>query len=371
MAIDKALNPLASQRVQNAADGEAGLVGPTSADQPVLAKPVDRGLLVLRAAGAAHRRDDLDSTPPLGLTPMNRARVSSRKLDGDGRPGSMTGRPRVPSQGLGDAPLARHPIEPLTGRSSRWLGAASPPSGPHGPPLAAERSPSSEVPRASAGRSRRSLRRSGLILGVGAVVITVVVTLRGAFGNDSSFPVPSEATLAGLSVPQRIVAVSESQVGYSTEPSNSYCNKFSAYWDAGTGGCPSGETAEEWCADFAAWAWQKAGVNFTYGYGSGEINGAAASFYEWAIAYGQWHPATSGYVAAPGDVAVYGLSVGADPSAAHVAIVTDDAPGQAGPDVVNGDGDRTGFSVVETGTNQLHASADQQVSTLAGYVSPP
>ena len=182
---------------------------------------------------------------------------------------------------------------------------------------------------------------------------------------------PSEATLAGLSVPQRIVAIAESQVGYSTEPSNSYCNKFSAYWDAGTAGCPSGETSEEWCADFAAWAWQEAGVPFTYGYGPGEINGGAVSFYEWGVANGEWHPATSGYVASPGDVAVYGLSLGADPSAVHVAIVTDDAPGQPGPDVVNGDGDRTGFSVVETGTDQATADAGNGDSILAGYVSPP
>ena len=222
-----------------------------------------------------------------------------------------------------------------------------------------------------------TLRRFGLILGVGAVVIILVATLHGVFGNQGvfgntdSFPVPSEATLAGLSLPQRIVAIAKSQVGYRTEPSISYCNKFSAYWDAGTEDCPGGERAEEWCADFAAWAWQKAGVHFTYGYDPGEINGAAVSFYEWAVANGEWHPATSGYVAAPGDVAVYGLSLGADPSAVHVAIVTRDAPGQRGPDVVNGDGNRTGFSVVETGTGQVRADTGPDDSTLAGYVSPP
>jgi hypothetical protein len=223
-------------------------------------------------------------------------------------------------------------------------------------------------------RSRRpgkSVRRFGLILGAGAVVIILVVTLHGVFGNADSFPVPSEATLASLSVPQRIVVIAESQVGYSAEPSNSYCNKFSAYWDAGTGNCPSGDKAEEWCADFAAWAWQKAGVPFTYGYGRGEIDGAAVSLYQWGVANGEWHPATSGYVASPGDVAVYGLSLGANPSAVHVAIVTDDAPGQPGPDVVNGDGDRTGFSVVETGTDQVDADAGNGDSILAGYVSPP
>jgi hypothetical protein len=217
----------------------------------------------------------------------------------------------------------------------------------------------------------RSLRRAGVILAAGAVLVILVVALHGVLGKRGSYPVPSEASLAGLSPPQRIVAIARSQVGYSTDPSHSYCNKFSAYWGAGTAGCPSGESAEEWCADFAAWVWRLAGVQFSYGYGPGEVNGRAVSFYEWGVANGEWYPATSGYVAAPGDVAVYGLSLGADPSAVHVAIVTHDALGQRGPDVVNGDGDRTGFSVVETGTDQVLADAGHHDSALAGYVSPP
>jgi CHAP domain len=223
-------------------------------------------------------------------------------------------------------------------------------------------------------RSRRqgwSRRRVVLTVGAGAVVIVLVVSLRGLFGSSDNFPVPSKATLTGLSVRQRIVAVAKSQVGYRTNPANSYCNKFSAYWHAGTADCPSGETAEEWCADFAAWAWQQAGVQVSYGYGPGELNGAAVSFYEWGVANGEWHPAGSGYVAEPGDVAVYGLSLGANPSAVHVAIVTADPAGQQGPNVVNGDGDRTGFSVVEAGTDQVDADAGHGDSTLAGYVSPP
>ena len=217
----------------------------------------------------------------------------------------------------------------------------------------------------------RSLRRLGLVLGAGLLVAVLAVALHRVFRNTKSFSVPSEAALAGLSLPQRVVAIAESQVGYSTKPSSSYCNKFSAYWDAGTAGCPNGERAEEWCADFAAWAWQEGGAHFTYGYGPGEVNGGAVSFYEWGVANGRWHSATSGYVAAPGDVAVYGLSLGADPFAVHVAIVTDDGPGERAPGVLNGDGDRTGFSVVETGTDQVLADAGHVDSTLAGYVSPP
>jgi hypothetical protein len=54
-----------------------------------------------------------------------------------------------------------------------------------------------------------------------------------------------------------------------------------------------------------------------------------------------------------------------------VAIVTDYAPSQSGPDVVNGDGDQTGFSRVETGTDQLQVDVDQGEFILAGYVSLP
>ncbi len=168
----------------------------------------------------------------------------------------------------------------------------------------------------------------------------------------------------------RIVSYAKSQLGYRTDPPNSYCNKFSYFWGSGSADCPAGELDEEWCADFAAWAWHKAGVVFTYGYRPGDINGAAVSFYEWALAHDAWHPA-HGYAAAPGDVAVYGLVLGPDPSAAHVAVVTDDPPGQEGPDVVNGDGDRTGFSVVETGEDQVRAAAGGVRSPLSGYVSPP
>jgi hypothetical protein len=190
-------------------------------------------------------------------------------------------------------------------------------------------------------------------------------------GSADPFSVPSRATLAGLSLRQRIVAIAKSQVGYSANPARSYCNKFSAHWDAGATDCPSGELDEEWCADFAAWAWQRAGVDVIYGYRPGTISGAAVSFYEWGVANGEWHPLTSGYVASPGDVAVYGLSLGADPVAAHVAIVTDHPPGQSGPDVVNGDGDRTGFSVVEAAADQVYADTGRHDSTLGGYVSPP
>jgi hypothetical protein len=237
--------------------------------------------------------------------------------------------------------------------------------------------PRSSVPRSSSprrdtgARPARSHRRWRLLVPAAIALIALVVIINGTAATTRSFAVPSRASLAGMSVGQRVVAVANSQLGYTTSPSNSYCNKFSSYWGVGTQSCPGAESSEEWCADFAAWAWQKAGVPFSYGFSAGEINASAASFYSWGIYHGAWHSASSGYRAQPGDVAVYGLSLGTSDSAAHVAVVTDDPVGQRGPDVVNGDGDRTGFSVVETGTDQLRADTGHgRGAPLAGYVSP-
>jgi hypothetical protein len=65
------------------------------------------------------------------------------------------------------------------------------------------------------------------------------------------------------------------------------------------------------------------------------------------------------------------LSLGANPSAVHVAIVTDDPPGQRGPDVVNGDGTGPASPSSRSGTSQVRADAGHHDSTLASYVSPP
>ena len=55
-----------------------------------------------------------------------------------------------------------------------------------------------------------------------------------------------------------------------------------------------------------------------------------------------------------------------------MAIVVDDPAGQVGPNVVNGDGDQTGYSVVEAANDQLTVhTAQDNVSDLDGYVSLP
>ncbi|MEZ0112556.1 hypothetical protein ABH920_006578 [Catenulispora sp. EB89] len=162
---------------------------------------------------------------------------------------------------------------------------------------------------------------------------------------------------------ETIASIATAQVGYTDSPSDTYCNKFSYYWGVGsTSGCASGTRAEEWCADFAAWVWRQAGVSFTYGFGSGDVNAGAVSFYQWGQAHGTWHAIGGGYTPQPGDVAVYGLD-SSGTSAAHVAVVTSYTAGDAGPNVVNGDyNDR-----VRAGTDQ---TTNGEGAGLSGYTSP-
>jgi hypothetical protein len=167
----------------------------------------------------------------------------------------------------------------------------------------------------------------------------------------------------------QIVSIAMGQVGYQTDPPDTYCNKFSAYWNAGTDDCGNGNLDEEWCADFAAWVWKQAGALVSYQLAPGFLNADSASFYVWGMNHGTWHPAGSGYTPQPGDVAVYGLNTVAV-TAVHVALVTASTGDNNAPDVVNGDGDRTGYSVVETGQQQAYADVKGKGAPLSGYVSP-
>jgi hypothetical protein len=169
----------------------------------------------------------------------------------------------------------------------------------------------------------------------------------------------------------RILAEAQSQLGYRTDPTDSYCNKYSAHFYAGMADCGTGLLSEEWCADFAAWVWQQAGAEVSYELSPGHLNSDSASFYVWGTDHGTWHPVGSNYRPQPGDVAVYGLDL-STVTAQHVAIVTSATANDDAPDVINGDGDRTGFSVVETGTDQEYADVHGHArgARLSGYVSP-
>lgn len=218
-------------------------------------------------------------------------------------------------------------------------------------------------------------KRGILIPFVVAAVVVVLAVLAANFvaRSRASDPLRSASNTgasASAATRSRIVSLARSQVGYSTSPSATYCNKFSAYWFSGPADCGNSNRDEQWCADFAAWAWRLAGVPVAYQYINGDLNSSSASFYEWGVRHHTWHPLGSNYVPQPGDVAVYGLNVGAL-VAQHVAIVESFTRGSSGPDAINGDGDHTGFSRVEYQSNEYNADVSGRGSALlAGYVAP-
>lgn len=220
------------------------------------------------------------------------------------------------------------------------------------------------------GPALRPRRRRLLLslLGLVSVFVAVLVALSSTgHPPEARAPVPRAPTLSPLRT--RIVAIADSQLGYRTDPANSYCNKYSEYFVAGATDCPGSLRDEEWCADFAAWVWKRAGATVVYQFIHGDLNSSSASFYEWGVRTHTWHPVGSGYRPQPGDVAVYGLNI-ADLYAAHVAIVVGVTKGERGPTAVNGDGDQTGFSVVERETNEYRADVAGHGPLLSGYVSP-
>jgi CHAP domain len=214
------------------------------------------------------------------------------------------------------------------------------------------------------GSQRRRARRGRLaaLCLAGAVAAGVLYVVHA---RTPRFP--SVGSISPLRA--RIVSIAESQVGYQTDPPGTYCNKYSAYWYSGTSDCGNANLAEEWCADFAAWVWKQAGAAVSYQYVNGDLNSSAASFYEWGVSRGTWHPVGSGYVPVPGDVAVFGLDT-TDLVAAHVAIVIGYHPGDQGPTAINGDGDLTAFSVVEVRTDEYLADTHPSGAPLSGYVTP-
>ena len=246
-------------------------------------------------------------------------------------------------------------------------------------PTTPESAPLGESHERVEGRGKKRPPRSArLFLFLAAVTVVVgalTVVLRadpkplaGSEREDGAVDARAR-TNEPLTLGQRIADIAQSQVGYVTDPSSTYCNKYSAYWVAGASDCGNSNMDEEWCADFAAWVWQKAGALVTYQFINGDINSSAASFYEWGVAHDTWHPLDSGYAPREGDVAVYGLDA-STLVASHVAIVIGYHHGDRGPDVVNGDGDKTAFSAVEQENDQYVADAPGQTAYLSGYVSP-
>jgi len=125
---------------------------------------------------------------------------------------------------------------------------------------------------------------------------------------------------------------------------------------------------EYWCADFAQWVWQEAGVD------TSGLDAAAGSFYLYGQANGTFHTTP-----AIGDAAVFNYSGGG--VAEHVAIVVDVQP-DGTIETVSGDWNGTGSTEAEfSSTSQvvLNVPAYPGVTgtspgtmgmTISAFVSP-
>ncbi|MER5867546.1 CHAP domain-containing protein [Kitasatospora sp. NPDC002040] len=147
--------------------------------------------------------------------------------------------------------------------------------------------------------------------------------------------------------------------------------------NAGTGfgtscNVSTGQAREEWCADFAEWAWNQAGYTDT-----GDLTSAAWSFARHGATHGTFHWVTdTGYTPQPGDAIVwrgngYQLSSFTDPGALgfydvqHVSLVSSVSSRTS----INDTGGNQGNAVTHNGpfNPTLQQGWGQQV---IGYISP-
>jgi CHAP domain len=88
--------------------------------------------------------------------------------------------------------------------------------------------------------------------------------------------------------------------GFQTTPYDSNCNPFTAAFGRGsTSGCAPGNSAEEWCSDFAEFVWQTSGIP------TAGITGWAATFITWGVKHHRVQLGTR-FHAQPGDAIVWG-----------------------------------------------------------------
>ncbi len=144
---------------------------------------------------------------------------------------------------------------------------------------------------------------------------------------------------------------------------------YYAHGTAQTSSCANGGEAHEWCADFAGWVWQQAGVtdfstDLTYD-GNHTIDNGASSFYN----YGQKHGTVS-MTPAVGDVVVYNYGTGGNPPnwASHAAIVVQ-VNSNGTVDTVGGNSGG-GQGAVQTDNNEPRTGTTSWGDTISGYIAP-
>src|SRR5665213_3182434 len=103
----------------------------------------------------------------------------------------------------------------------------------------------------------RRLRRivaMGTLVVVG-ILVAVIVAVKRPSSSTTIVESTTHANLFGATASAQtrasIVSFAQGQVGYSTDPAGTYCNKFSAYWYAGSSHCGTSNRDAQWCAVLA------------------------------------------------------------------------------------------------------------------------
>ena len=198
----------------------------------------------------------------------------------------------------------------------------------------------------------RSIRRAATVLLAAAVLLPVAALIAAA---------PASATTAG-----DIATKALSQVGQGPCGGN---NGYYATGTAQTNSCDgNGGAAHSWCADFAGWVWQQAGItdlstDLTFN-GNHSLDDGASSFYN----YGQRH-GTLSMTPAVGDAVVYNYGTQGNPPnwASHVAIVVQ-VNSDGTVDTVGGN--TTAQGIVSTDNNEPATGQVAWGDVISGYIAP-
>jgi PKD domain-containing protein/CHAP domain-containing protein len=154
-------------------------------------------------------------------------------------------------------------------------------------------------------------------------------------------------TTAGVSIGQNIANIALSEIGIADSPANTSfspdCDPYSTM-DGPTApnanGCGVNSNFgvvnenEEWCADFAKWVWQQAGVTADVP----SLNAGAISFYKWGLEQGESMPVDSASPAVGDAIVLFppGTVNSSTTFADHVGIVTS-VNSDGTVDLANGD----------------------------------
>lgn len=174
-------------------------------------------------------------------------------------------------------------------------------------------------------------------------------------------PNPETTTAStGVALRDKIRSVLRSQLGVAEDPLGS--NYIP--------GNPYSSNSNPWCAYFASWVWQRAGVKDANG-NAFPTYGYVGDIVSWAVKNHRWHPRGAVYIPQVGDLAVFHGWV-------HVALVDSTTQPTVWRKIRIIGGNYANMVAYQTSINGLYLDYQRNftvedngtIYTIAGYVSP-